>query len=271
MREPFRNNIPLRVFVYRVLWEDTSRFLLNLQSNLYTMKKGILILLLFCSAFADAQSLKDALFSGRLKNDNNTVIRKGEDLSAKMVDTTRKAAVDTIIRFKGDSLTLDSIAKGLSVHRDTVLVSTADNQIISTTQPAAQATENPVTATAGDTTAVVATESTEAPKEAAAPVAKSNNTLIKEYVDSVAKTLNTDVLNSKRVKKGTYYVTVSYAIETDGKVDITEVIVSPENAFLQSSIRSQLELEPPVLEPVKNSAGTPRKVSRKYNFTLNKE
>jgi hypothetical protein len=231
------------------------------------MKKGILILLLFCAQFADAQSLKDALFSGRLKNDNNSVIRKGEDLSTKMVDTTRKANVDTVIRFKGDSLTLDSIAKGMAVHRDTVLVSTADNKVIPATQPAASVTAATTETPASDTAAVAVEE---APKEAA-PAAKSNNTLIKEYVDSVAKTLNTEVLNSKKIKKGTYYVTVSYAIETDGKVDITEVIVSPENAFLQSNIRSQLELEPPVLEPVKNSAGTPRKVSRKYNFTLNKE
>lgn len=232
------------------------------------MKKGILILLLFCAQFADAQSLKDALFSGRLKNDNNSVIRKGEDLSTKMVDTTRKATVDTVIRFKGDSLTLDSIAKGMAVHRDTVLVSTVDNKVIPATQPAAPVTEGAATETPASDTAAAAVE--EAPKEAA-PAAKSNNTLMKEYVDSVAKTLNTEVLNSKKIKKGTYYVTVSYAIETDGKVDITEVIVSPENAFLQSNIRSQLELEPPRLEPVKNSAGTPRKVSRKYNFTLNKE
>jgi hypothetical protein len=236
------------------------------------MKKGILILLLFCSVVADAQSLKDALFSGRLKNDNNTVIRKGEDLSAKMVDTTRKAAVDTIIRFKADSLTLDSIAKGMAVRRDTVLVSTADNKVISSTELSAtgtpvtgtQATEAPVS----DTTAAV--EAAEAPKEAA-PAPKSNNALMKEYADSVAKALNGEVLNSKKIKKGTYYVTVSYAIETDGKVDITDVFVSPENAYLQSQIRSQLELEPPRLEPVVNSAGQPRKVTRKHNFTLTKE
>lgn len=237
------------------------------------MKKAILILLLFCSVFADAQSLKDALFSGRLKNDNNTVIRKGDDLSARMVDTTRRAAVDTIIRFKGDSLTLDSIAKGMEVHRDTILVSTADNKVIA---PATNVVPDTAVATqteAADTAAVAAAEGTEggeAPKEAA-PVAKSNNTLMKEYADSVARALNTEVLPNKRIKKGTYYVTVTYAIETDGKVDITDVFLSPENAFLQSQIRNQLELEPPRLEPVTNSAGVARKVSRKHNFTITKE
>lgn len=234
------------------------------------MKKGILILLLLSSVFADAQSLKDALFSGRLKNDNNTVIRKGEDLSTKMVDTTRKAAVDTVIRFKADSLTLDSIAKGMAVHRDTILVSAADNKVVAATDTLAVAGETQAVDGEVDTTAA-ADEAGEAPKEAAVPVARSNNALMKEYVDSVAKTLNTDVLQNKKIKKGTYYVTVTYAIETDGKVDITDVFLSPENAFLQSQIRSQLELEPPHLEPVVNSAGTPRKVSRKHNFTLTKE
>lgn len=234
-----------------------------------------MILLLFCSVFADAQSLKDALFSGRLKNDNNTVIRKGDDLSARMVDTTRRAAVDTIIRFKGDSLTLDSIAKGMEVHRDTILVSTADNKVISAATNVVPDTAAAVAAQTGaaDTAAVAAAEGTEggeAPKEAA-PAAKSNNTLMKEYADSVARALNTEVLPNKRIKKGTYYITVTYAIETDGKVDITDVFVSPENAFLQSQVRNQLELEPPRLEPVTNSAGVARKVSRKHNFTLTKE
>lgn len=239
------------------------------------MKKGILILLLLCSVLADAQSLKDALFSGRLKNDNNSVIRKGDDLSAKMVDTTRKATVDTVIRFKADSLTLDSIAKGMDIHRDTILVSTADNKVVPPgTNVVADTLAAAAQAGAPDTAAVAeAAETTEtagAPREAA-PAAKSNNTLMKEYADSVAKALSTDVLPNKRIKKGTYYVTVTYAIETDGKVDITDVFLSPENAFLQSQIRSQLELEPPHLEPVVNSSGTARKVTRKHNFVLTKE
>lgn len=237
------------------------------------MKKGILLLLLFCSVFAEAQSLKEALFSGRLKNDNNTVIRKGEDLSTKMVDTTQKAAVDTIIRFKGDSLTLDSIAKGMNVRRDTILVSKDDNTIVKKEENKAETAADTVAVAAETTATDTAAAEGEAgvPKETA-PARKSNNALIKEYVDGVAKTVQEEVLaTSKKIKKGTYYITVSYAIETDGKVDITEVFVTPENALLQSQVRDRLEVEPPQLEPVLNSNGTPRKVTRKYNFTLTKE
>jgi hypothetical protein len=68
-----------------------------------------------------------------------------------------------------------------------------------------------------------------------------------------------------------YYVTVSYSINTDGKVEVTDVFLSPENGFLHSQIKDRLEIDAPRLEPVLNSAGTPRKVSRKYNFTLVKE
>src|SRR4051812_42051893 len=71
------------------------------------MKKGILLLLLISSVFAHSQSLKDALFGGKLKNDPGTVIRKGDDLSAK-IDTAHKlAAVDTV-KAKLPSMTGDT-------------------------------------------------------------------------------------------------------------------------------------------------------------------
>jgi hypothetical protein len=242
------------VFVYLSLGSPKP-FLPNLQVNLYTMKKGILLLLLFCSVFAEAQSLKEALFKGKLKNDNNTVIRKGEDLSKMAPDTTRKAAPDTLAIIKADSLTMDSVAKGLIVRPDSAAL-TASNS-------------SDTTASEG-TDSIAVTEPAPTPT-VTTPAPKSNNALMKEYVDSVATTLQAEVLASKRIKKGIYYVTVSYAIETDGRVDITDVLLTPENAFLQSQTRTQLELAPPRLEPVLASNGTPRKVSRKYNFTLTKE
>ena len=223
------------------------------------MKKGILFLLLVSSYFAEAQSLKEALFSGRLKNDNNTVIRKGDDLSTKMVDTTRKATVDTTAKAKlvlpGDSaakiavIPADSAALAQGNQKDS-LSGGIDTSASSAAAAAAVAVTAPVVA---------------------ATVTKDNNAMIKGYVDSVANMVKTEALPNKKIKKGMYYVTVSYAIGTDGKVEITDVFLSPENAYLHSQIKDRLELEPPLLTPVTNSAGTPRKVSRKYNFTLTKE
>ena len=59
------------------------------------MKKGILFLLLagLFASNAHAQSLKDLLYSGKLKKDSNTVIRKGDDLSSK-IDTSTKKPVE---------------------------------------------------------------------------------------------------------------------------------------------------------------------------------
>ena len=56
------------------------------------MKKWILFLLLVSTVTANAQSLKDALYGGKLKNDSSSVIRKTDDLSTK-IDTSRKKPV----------------------------------------------------------------------------------------------------------------------------------------------------------------------------------
>lgn len=222
------------------------------------MKKGILLLLLGCSVFAQGQSIKDALFSGKLKNDPGTVIRKGDDLSTKIdTSTRRKPAVDTLARIPVSAM--DSATKAVAVRSDSAAV-TATNMVAATDKK--------------DTTA--AASETIAPAEPAAPVAaapapKNNNALWKEFVDSVANTVKAEGLANKKIKKGTYYVTVTYAIETDGKVNITDVFVTPESAQLQSQVRTLLETDTPRLEPVLTSTGTPRKVTRKYNFTLTKE
>ena len=57
------------------------------------MKSTILFLALLISFAADAQSLKDLLYSGKLKSDSGTVVRKTDDLSTK-IDTSRKKPVE---------------------------------------------------------------------------------------------------------------------------------------------------------------------------------
>src|SRR5438309_2579036 len=56
------------------------------------MKKGIVFFLFLAVTFgARAQSLKDLLYSGKLKMDSNSVVRKTDDLSTK-IDTSHKVA-----------------------------------------------------------------------------------------------------------------------------------------------------------------------------------
>lgn len=238
------------------------------------MKKAILLLLLFGSVFAHAQSLKDALFSGKLKNDPGTVIRKGDDLSTKMdtarkVDTVRKVAMVDSSKLKAIAPVMDSTKKVAVVQADTILASKADNNTTATNNNNTNTANQPPvvvpTAAAGAATVDAATK--ENP-----PVAKDNNVLWKEYMDSLVTTLKTEVLPNKKVKKETYSIMVTYSIGVDGQVTPGDVFVSPDNSFLQQQIKDRLNANtPPHLSPVLNSAGAPRKVTKRYSFTLVKE
>jgi hypothetical protein len=223
------------------------------------MKKGILLLLLMSSIFVQAQSLKEALYGGKLKNKPGTVIRKGDDLTAQ-TDTVQKTDSIQITDSAGKVATPDSGKK---------LVAPADSSVISTMDqkeniPRITDTAAPV----GDSNN--ANEAGNVPKENT-PAPKNNNVLWKEYIDTVASTLKTEVLPSKKVKRETYYITVSYTIGTDGQVEISDVAVSPENSFLQQQVKSRLMQDAPRLNPVLTSTGTPRKVNKRHNFTLTKE
>lgn len=208
--------------------------------------------MLLGSLAVQGQSLRDALYSGKLKAEPGTVIRKGDDLKSKMDTVQKKAAPDSaqaIAATAPDSAT----KKGVAVTNTTV---TPDSTAI---------------AAANDTAANATVATTEAAAAPATPKPKDNNALVKEYMNTVAVTLTTEALPNKKVKKGTYYVTVSYAIETDGQLTVSDVFVMPENSYLQQQTKDRITLEAPKLTPVLNSSGTPRKVTRKHNMTLTKE
>lgn len=213
------------------------------------MKKGMLLLLLAGSVVAHGQSLKEALYGGKLKNTPGGVIRKGDDLTSKIDTTNKVATADTAVT--KTALPTDAATQRPAVQSDSAALSTTDTQ---------------------DTTSLTDTatgQAANAPEAAAAP--KDNNAIWKAYVNTVIPTLQSEVLSSKKVKKGSYYVLVSYTIDTDGQVAVSDVFLSPESTFLQQQIKERLDAEAPRLTPVLNSSGTPRKVTRKYNFTLAKE
>src|SRR2546423_10919566 len=136
------------------------------------MKNWILILFLFGAAAVQAQqkqSLKDLLYSGKLKKDSTGVIRSTDDLSAKIDTSTKKA--DTV---------------KIKVQ---VATSNQDNKAIT---PKADINTNVIP------TVIDTKDST----VAAAPVVsktspKTNTKLWKEYIDTLMKTLKAEVLNSK--------------------------------------------------------------------------
>src|SRR6266498_4340080 len=193
------------------------------------MKKGILFLLLVSSVIANAQTLKDALFSGKLKTDSGTVIRKGDDLSSKIDTSTKKPVVPEKMKIATPSG--DSSMKGLAAQTDSVKIPGVEM------------------------------------KDAAVTV-KDNNKIWKEYMDSVIGTFKTELLPSKKIKNETYIVLVEYEIDIDGQVTIKNVWPSPEDSYLQQQVKERLNLTAPRLNPVLSGDGKPRKVIKKFNFTL---
>ncbi|MBB1282941.1 hypothetical protein HRH25_01050 [Flavisolibacter sp. BT320] len=242
------------------------------------MKKGILLLLLISSLFADAQSLKDALYGGKLKNQPGTVVRKGDDLAK--LEAEKRESEQKII----DSLRADSVTKALAVLAADSARLADSGTVVTTALPtdsamsAGLADNKPVASSSVSQNSATAapSETAEEPNEGEAPAEKAvdpkdNNALLKAYMEGIITTLKSEVLSSKKVKDGSYYVLVSYAIETDGQLNITDVFVSPENDFMQKQIKERLALETPKLNPVLSSSGKARKVNKKYNFTLVKE
>ena len=195
------------------------------------MKKGILFLLLVTTLTSNAQSLKDALYGGKLKTDSGTVIKKGDDLSSK-IDTSKKKPVEPE-KTKITAVAMDSSITKMTVQTDSaaIVVKKLDNNTVS----------------------------------------KDNNKIWKEFMDTVISTLKQEVMTSKKIKKGDYYVMVDYEIGLDGQVTVTNVFPSPENKYIQEQVKERLSIDTPRLNPVLSGNGKPRKVVKRTNFTITKE
>jgi hypothetical protein len=219
------------------------------------MQKILLFLFLMVGAVTvQAQSLKDLLYSGRLKTDSNTVVRKTDDLKAKTDTVQKKPVVDTA---KVSPAAPADSAKRAAVKKDSVITgASAVNSAVITGVGSVATTEEVETA---------------APIAAAPVSVKSNTKRWKEYTDSLVTTLKPEIDNAKKIKKETYYVLVAYEIDTNGQVSFANVGVTPANDQLQAQIRQYLDGTSLQLTPVLDSTGKPRKVKRSGSFTITKE
>ncbi|RYY59411.1 MAG: hypothetical protein EOO05_13335 [Chitinophagaceae bacterium] len=213
------------------------------------MKKILFFLLVATALNTNAQSLKDALYGGKLKLDTGTVIRKGDDLSTKIDTSTKKPVVAEAARPAPARLV---VADDGTVKVDSV-VATA-----------------PVTAkTMSDGTVVETTEGETA--AATEPLAaKDNNAIWKEYIDSLTSTLKSEVLPNKKIKSGDYSILIDYVIGLDGTITVNNVSSFPESTYLDQQVRERLTLTAPQLTPLLNSYGKPRKAPKKQTITLSK-
>jgi hypothetical protein len=212
------------------------------------MKPVLVFALLIAAGSLNAQSLKETLFSGKLKSDTGSVVRKSDDLSTK---------IDTAARKKPAPVPAAETAKVVTASLD------SSGNIVTTTV----ATEGAAATTAGGT-AVPTTFDEAGNPVAAAP--KDNNALWKDYIDEFTTTLRTDVMNSKKVKNGTYSVLIEYEIGVDGQIGVTNVNVAPENSFIAEQVKERMTLTAPRMQPLLGTNGKPRKAVKKQTITISK-
>ena len=211
------------------------------------MKSGLFLLfMLALGVSAPAQSLKEALYGGKLKLDSGAVIRKGDDLKAHIDTSTRKPVVaekQASLSAAKDSLTQKGQTSQLT--NAATQQEAADNPVAGTTSPAV-----------GNNTGTNA--------------AADNNKVWKDYIDELMTAVRTDVLPSKKIKNGTYYVLVDYEIDVDGQVAVKNITCSPGSEYLEEQVRERINLTAPRLTPLLNTYGKPRKAAKKQNLTITK-
>lgn len=97
-----------------------------------------------------------------------------------------------------------------------------------------------------------------------------NNRTWKKFVDEYTKIINTEILTTKKIKKGGYTVTLGYEIGTDGVVSTKNIICDPKSEALVNMIQERMMPNAPQLAPqVVN--GAPRKSSKRQILVFVKE
>lgn len=210
------------------------------------MKALVLFTTLLLAISAKSQSLKEALYSGKLKADTGAVIRKGDSLKIQE-NMAQKVIEDSVKKAIADSLKKETIAvqkeKAIAAGKDTA-------GIVNDVTPI------------NEGVAVTAI-----PAETAAALPKDNNKIWKGYIDSLSNTIKSEVLSSGKIKKGAYFVLIEYKINPDGQISVTSVTTDPQNSFLEQNIKDRLTLDGPRLNPVIDANGRARTVNKKQ--TLN--
>jgi len=227
----------------------------------------------------EKQSLKDLLYSGKLKKDSSGVIRSTDDLSSKIDTSTKKpeavvAKAPVTEPVKPPVVTADTTRKVASTTNQPAPQKEPAAVVSTTTATTPPATtpdtgNPPVSETLNTGTAVAEVATTGAATTTVPTAPKTNTKLWKEYSDALTKNLQ-DALKSKQVKKETYFMTIEYEIGTDGQVTFLNVTSEPGNAYLQSQLKQLLDSTPLTLNPVLDSSNQPRKVKKKQNYSVTK-
>jgi hypothetical protein len=177
------------------------------------MNRIFLLLVLFISSTCFSQkSLRDSLFSGKLKADSALVAK-----SKIVKDSTKKTEVDPVT----GKTVVDSVAKQSNPEKPELKYS-------------------------------------------------DNNRTWKKFVDEYTRILNTEIITTRKIKKGGYTVTLEYEIGTDGVVSTKNIICDPKSESLVDLIKERMMPNAPQLAPqIVN--GAPRISSKRQILIFVKE
>ena len=201
------------------------------------MKAIILFTLILLTFTVKSQSLKEALYSGKLKADTGTVIRKGDSLKIRE-NMAQKVVADSLNM--AQKIIADSIKKEvIAVEKEKAI------------------------AAGMDTTAIINTATVAETLPAEKTIPKDNNKIWKTFIDSMTIAIKSEVITSNKLKKGAYSVLIEYEIKPDGQININSVTSDPQNSYLEGQIKVKLMLDAPQLNPVMGTNGKPRTVVKK--------
>jgi hypothetical protein len=221
------------------------------------MKAIVLFIFILLTVSAKSQSLKEALYSGKLKADTGAVIRKGDSLKIKE-NMAQKIAEDSVA--VAQKVITDSINKVVADSIKKEAIESAKKEAIEVAKAKAIAEGKDTTTI--DTTAIInAINTTTSPAEKTIPA--DNNKIWKAFIDSVTTVIKSEVITSNKLKKGAYSVLIEYEIKPDGQIDINSVAADPQNSFLEGQIKVRLTLDAPKLNPVIGANGKPRTGAKK--------
>lgn len=183
------------------------------------MNRLFLIIFLFISSTCFSQkSLRDSLFSGKLKADSALVAKSKVNEQKTKEDSVRRVQIDSLKKIGADTTQLTMTSAPLTTELKY----------------------------------------------------SDNNKTWKKFVDEYTPIINTEMLTSKKIKKGGYTVTLEYEIGTDGAVTIKNIICDPKSESLENLIRERMMPNAPKLAPqIVN--GAPRKSSRRQILIFVKE
>jgi hypothetical protein len=188
------------------------------------MKTLFFAIILFSATISKAQSLRDSLFSGKLKN------------PLKQAEVAKDSA--------------NKVAK--------------DSAVAVTKQDA------PAAVTGENKTATEMQKPDDTMPDSLNKLYYAKQKAWKRFIDQQTMIISQQADESKKVKKGEYYIEFDYEIGLNGRVKASNISCSPKNDFLQETVTDILS-RPPVLAPPVYGDGKPRVASAKQQITILKK